>query len=405
MTTPSLQGKLDAFKFPDLLTFLGVTHRTGMLTLTSNEKEAYVFLRNGAVVYSASNQESHRLGTILLSRKQISREQSEAITDAMLRGAGPFGKVVLEQGILSEAQLQDALKVQVSEVVYDCFVWNGGTFTFYDGFDLPANAVTISIDLPNLIMEGARRIQEWEECLQLLPDSSVVFRVVANPDTDKITLSVDEWKILFLINGDRTLEDLCNDAQEDSFRVYRVVYGLFANKLIEPLMPVPDEEEHPSTSPVPAMAEDTIRQDLTSLFSGDSTILEKNDDKALLVSPGAKLAYKDVVSTTLAQLHMVKGETPGAAIPLTEPEYVIGRHRDAGIHLADLGVSGRHARIYRGPEGYTIEDLKSRNGTFLNGSRVFHSLLKNGDSISVGATDLRYEVLFDGSKSPTRPGT
>ncbi len=404
MTTPSLQGQLDAFKFPDLLTFLGASHKTGMLTLASDGKEAYVFIRNGAVVYAASNQESHRLGTILLRRKQITREQSEAITDAMLRGAGPFGKVVVDEGILSEGQLHDALKVQVSEVIYDGFVWSGGGFTFYDGFDLPANAVTISIDLPNLIMEGARRIEEWEECLQLLPDSSVVFRVVANPDTDKITLSVVEWKILFLINGDRTLEELCQDAHEDSFQVYRVVYGLFANKLIEPVTPAPDEEEHPSTVPTPAMPDETVRQDLTSLFSGDSTIIEKRDDKDLLISPGAKLSYKDVVSTTLAQLHVVKGDAPGTAIPLTEPEYVIGRQRDAGIHLADLGVSGRHARIYRGPEGYTIEDLKSRNGTFLNGTRAFLSLLKSGDTISVGGTDLRYEVLFDGSKSPTRPG-
>ncbi|MEO6260260.1 MAG: DUF4388 domain-containing protein [Thermoanaerobaculia bacterium] len=404
MTTPSLQGQLDAFKFPDLLTFLGASHKTGMLTLASDGKEAYVFIRNGAVVYAASNQESHRLGTILLRRKQITREQSEAITDAMLRGAGPFGKVVVEEGILSEGQLHDALKVQVSEVIYDGFVWSGGGFTFYDGFDLPANAVTISIDLPNLIMEGARRIEEWEECLQLLPDSAVVFRVVANPDTDKITLSVVEWKILFLINGDRTLEELCHDAHEDSFQVYRVVYGLFANKLIEPVTPAPDDEEHPSTVPTPAMPDETVRQDLTSLFSGDSTIIEKSDDKDLLISPGAKLSYKDVVSTTLAQLHVVKGDAPGTAIPLTEPEYVIGRQRDAGIHLTDLGVSGRHARIYRGPEGYTIEDLKSRNGTFLNGTRAFLSLLKDGDTISVGGTDLRYEILFDGSKSPTRPG-
>ena len=47
---------------------------------------------------------------------------------------------------------------------------------------------------------------------------------------------------------------------------------------------------------------------------------------------------------------------------------------------SDLGISGHHARIFRGPEGYVIEDLKSRNGTWLNGTRVFHSILQNGDS-------------------------
>src|SRR5207245_11260967 len=98
-----------------------------------------------------------------------------------------------------------------SEVIYDAVVWQMGAFAFYDGIDLPPNAVTISIDLSNLIMEGARRISEWEECLRLLPDSSVVFRVADDPDTEKITLSLDEWKILFLINGQRTSQELCRD--------------------------------------------------------------------------------------------------------------------------------------------------------------------------------------------------
>jgi len=118
------------------------------------------------------------------------------------------------------------------------FLWKDGAFAFYEGFDLPSDAVTIAVDLPNLIMEGARRIQEWEECLQLLPDSGAVFRVIARPESDKITLSADEWKVLFLINGQRTLEELCRDSAEDPLTVYRVVYGLSANKLIEQL------EEH-----------------------------------------------------------------------------------------------------------------------------------------------------------------
>ena len=77
----------------------------------------------------------------------------------------------MQQGLLTEEQLRDFLKVQVSEILYDCFVWPGGTFAFIDGIDLPPYAVTISIDLSNLIMEGARRIEEWEECVRLLPDS------------------------------------------------------------------------------------------------------------------------------------------------------------------------------------------------------------------------------------------
>src|SRR5436305_330367 len=228
-----LNGNLTAFKLPEVLTFLSMTRKTGTLTLNNENREAYVFYNDGALIYAGSNQEPFRLGAILLRKRRITREQAEQIDQSMRRDGGRFGLIAVQQGAITEAQLRDFLKVQVSEIIYDCFVWNGGDFAFSGEMALPPHAVTIAVDLANLIMEGARRIEEWEQCLRLLPDKSVIFRVVSNPSEEKITLSADEWKILFLINGARTLEELCHDADEDPFHVYRVVYGLFANKLIE----------------------------------------------------------------------------------------------------------------------------------------------------------------------------
>jgi Inner membrane component of T3SS, cytoplasmic domain/Domain of unknown function (DUF4388) len=302
----------------------------------------------------------------------------------------------VQQGILTDEQLRDFLKVQVSEIVYDCFVWQGGTFAFIDDTSLPPYAVTIAVDLSNLIMEGARRIEEWEECVRLLPDSSVVFRVVSNPDAEKITLSLDEWKILFLINGRRKLGELAHDADEEPLHVYRVVYGLFANKLIETVTPGLSPDDTSRTKPVSAILEETMRQQPAN-FGADSTVREVSDDTNLLVSDGPKLSYRDLVRPTIAQLTVTNGEDTGLMFPLTDAEYLIGRQRDNQISLADLGVSGHHVRIYRSPDGYTIEDLKSRNGTWLNGARTFHSLLRSGDEIRIGATELRYEILYEGT--------
>ncbi len=387
----SLQGSLDSFKLPEVLNFLNTAAKTGMLTLTLAEREAFVFFRLGAVVYAASNHESLHLGQILVRRKKISSAQAAEIDDLMLRSGGRFGDIALQNGIVNQAQLDEFLKIQVAEVIYDAFLWKGGEFAFFDGIDLPPNAVTISIDLPNLIMEGARRIEEWEECLRLLPDSAIVFRVITNPESERITLSLDEWKILFLINGQRTLEEICCQTDTDAFRVYRLVYGLMANKLIEPVQPPSDQE---GAAPVGSADEDTLRQSDFS-FGGDATVRETGDDTSLLISGEAMFSYDEVVKKTIAQITIMNGDNAGVAIPLLNSEYRIGRQHDNAIALNDLGVSAHHARIFRGPDGYALEDLKSRNGTWVNGTRVFHSVLHNGDQIRVGATDLRYEILFD----------
>lgn len=397
MTTPSLQGSLASFKLPEVLTFLHTTRKSGTLTLTLDSRESWLFFDEGALVYAGSNQEHFRLGVILLRKRHISRDDVARIDELMRSEGGRFGQIALKQGVLTSAQLQDALKVQVSEIVYDCFVWNGGSFSFSEETTLPPHAVTISIDLPNLIMEGARRIEEWEQCVRLLPDKSVAFRVVATPKDEKITLTSDEWKILFLINGQRTLEELCNDSEEDPFHVYRLVYGLQSNNLIEIVPREPAGEDTTGRVRSINAPDDTMRQD-TPRFGGESTIHEVDDDTSLLVSSEANLSYSDVVRPTVAQLVLDVGDDKGTVIPLIEPEYLLGRSRDNTIQLHDLGVSGFHARVYRGPEGFVIEDLKSRNGTWVNSTRVFHATLSNGDRIRLGATELIYEVLFDGTR-------
>ncbi len=400
MTTPSLQGSLASFKLPEVLTFLHATRKSGTLTLTVESRESWLFFDSGALIYAGSNQEQFRLGAILLRKKHISRDDTVRVDDLMRREGGRFGQIAIKEGILTSAQLQDALKVQVSEIVYDCFVWTGGNFAFSEETKLPPHAVTISIDLPNLIMEGARRIEEWEQCVRLLPDKSIVFRVVASPKDEKITLTSDEWKILFLINGQRTLEELCHDSEEDPFHVYRLVYGLQSNHLIE-IVPqeAPSEE---TTGRLRAMnaPDDTMKQG-TPRFGAESTLHEVDDDTSLLVSSEANLSYSDVVRPTVAQLVLDLGDdvdNRGTIIPLIESEYLIGRSRDNSIQIQDLGVSGFHARIYRGADGFVIEDMKSRNGTWLNGSRIFHATLSNGDRLRLGATEILYEVLFDGTR-------
>lgn len=399
MSEVVLQGRVAVFRLPEVLTFLSTSRKSGTLTLKNEGREAYLFFDDGALVYAGSNQEQFRLGSILLRKKKISREQRDRIDGLMQSDGGRFGQVAVQQGLLTDAALRDFLKVQVSEIVYDLFVWDDGSFSFIQETVLPSHAVTISVDLGNLIMEGARRIDEWEQCLKLLPDKSAVFRVVAAPRDEKITLSVDEWKILFLINGQRTLEELCSDSEDDPFQVYRLVYGLQANNLIELVTPTlePDDTGKSGlTTPVPAVQEDaTMRQD-TPRFGQESTVRDQptTDDTSLLVSEEAHLSYADVVQPTIAQLRVMNGETQGRIIPLTEPEYLIGRHRDNNIQITDLGISGFHARIYRGPTGYVLEDLKSRNGTWINGSRIFHATLTHADKVHLGQTDMMYEVLW-----------
>src|SRR3954452_22228063 len=87
MTQPSLRGSLASVRLPDVLTFVSSTKKSGTLTLTSGASDAIVYFEDGAVIYAGSNQETLRLGAVLLRRKHISIAQRAPI-DALMRPEG-----------------------------------------------------------------------------------------------------------------------------------------------------------------------------------------------------------------------------------------------------------------------------------------------------------------------------
>jgi pSer/pThr/pTyr-binding forkhead associated (FHA) protein len=87
----------------------------------------------------------------------------------------------------------------------------------------------------------------------------------------------------------------------------------------------------------------------------------------------------------VAILLVQEGNSPKTQWPLVEAKIVIGREDDSDVQINDRQVSRQHAEIARTLEGYTIRDLNSKNGTFLNGEPVAQEprLMRNGDQIGI----------------------
>ena len=92
-----------------------------------------------------------------------------------------------------------------------------------------------------------------------------------------------------------------------------------------------------------------------------------------------------------AVLVIKKGPDAGTNFFLDKDVVTCGRDSGSDIFLDDITVSRKHAEIRRGPEGFTIYDADSLNGTFVNRNRVDKALLFNGDEIQIGKFKL---VIF-----------
>jgi DNA-binding NtrC family response regulator len=101
---------------------------------------------------------------------------------------------------------------------------------------------------------------------------------------------------------------------------------------------------------------------------------------------------------TLCLTGFLHHRTPGGETSLEIGDFLtIGRDHTNSLSLTDEFVSIRHARVEQKPTGFLLRDLRSRNGTFVNGARVFEALLMDGDRIRFGST----EVVFSHAKKLT----
>lgn len=106
--------------------------------------------------------------------------------------------------------------------------------------------------------------------------------------------------------------------------------------------------------------------------------------------------------TTMAELIIKTGKQREQTIPLPDSDIVIGRDEDCRIRLEAHGISRRHCFLKNSPNGWLIEDLGSRNGTFLNGARIDEKLLlKSGDIFSIGPVKFQF---VEKKTSPEKTG-
>ena len=92
----------------------------------------------------------------------------------------------------------------------------------------------------------------------------------------------------------------------------------------------------------------------------------------------------------MALLVVRRGPNAGARFLLDHDVTTSGRHPDSDIFLDDVTVSRRHAEFHRGGSGFTVRDVGSLNGTYVNRERVESATLSNSDEVQIG----KFRLVF-----------
>jgi hypothetical protein len=179
----TFQGSLAELHLPDIIQLVSVSGKTGIFHLTDGNLKGQIFLHDGKIVH---------------------------------------------------AQLEDT---SGEEAVYALAIWRQGEFRFDPG---PAGELrTISKSNTNLLMEAARRLDEWRVLSKKIPSVDLVPEFVVQENREgQINLNTSEWMILSKIDGQRSVKSIAQASGLSVFDAAKMLYGLIATNLIRLHEPV-----------------------------------------------------------------------------------------------------------------------------------------------------------------------
>lgn len=227
MTGTPLEGKLEERGLPFVLETLRTQKKTGVLILRRDDAEKRLYFKAGNLIFASSSLLDERLGDILLKEGKISKEQYDKSAELIKRGMRQ-GRALVEIGALSPKELWWSVQHQLKEIFYSLLAWPRGTYTFSDG-DLRTNEnIVIDMDVPQLTLEGVRRLRDPDTLGPRFPAADAVFIQTRLGLDDKINLEPYEKHILFLVDGNRHAQEICSKSEIGDFETLKVLYALEA---------------------------------------------------------------------------------------------------------------------------------------------------------------------------------
>jgi hypothetical protein len=173
----AFQGSLKELPLPDIIQLVSVSGKTGKFTLTREADRGFIYLKNGQMVHAT------------------------------------VGDLIGE------------------EAIYALAIWNQGEFQFTPAEEPDRQTITKSNT--NLLMEAARRLDEWRVLSKKIASVELVPELLARENRhEQVTLNPQEWMLITRIDGHRSIADIGRTLNMSSFDVAKTLYGIITGELV-----------------------------------------------------------------------------------------------------------------------------------------------------------------------------
>ncbi len=231
------QGTLEETYLADMLWSIYRYKVPGVLEISnSGGVHKRIFVDDGSVIHASSSDPIDRLGPFLLRAGKLTQEVLDRTQRQVETSGKRHGQVLIEEGVMSPGDLYRAIRAQVEAIVWSLFSWTEGKVTFRLGQEEDPLMIKIHLPLRQVIVRGIKKVKRTRGLVARLGNKATVFKPSYDAeDLIEIALGGDEYKLLSLLDGERSFYDVCSAGPFGMSENARLLYAFRVLQLIEPV--------------------------------------------------------------------------------------------------------------------------------------------------------------------------
>lgn len=224
----AIRGNLSEASLADVLQLLALGQKTGCLSIAREGSFGTVHFAGGRIVHAELVNRRDRLGDRLVRIGAITPDDLARVTAASApQDDRELAHALLEQALIDREVLVGEYRTQVEEAVYHLFSWSLGSFTFEPEADDSPDAALVSVSADSLLLEGARRVDEWTQIAKKVPSLDLIFELDGPRLAQReVPLSATQERILPFLDGTQDLNTVIERSGLGEFEVGKAVFGL-----------------------------------------------------------------------------------------------------------------------------------------------------------------------------------
>ncbi len=223
----AIKGSLKEASLADVCQLLSLGFKTGCLSVADNARFGQIFFEKGRITYARIVNRRDRLGDLLVRDGVLAQSQLEEVLKEQWKEPDRrVGELLVAHGYISRTDLTRYVRLQIEEAIYHLFTWSRGSF-YFEVDERPQADILVSINPESLMLEAARRVDEWSLIAKKIPSLDILFEVERDRiKSAGVSLTQEQDQLIGYFDGTKSVQEVVDETGLTEFTVGKALFGL-----------------------------------------------------------------------------------------------------------------------------------------------------------------------------------